>query len=88
MIMSKNTCHLLPIFREGGWEWALQGRLELSLDPTPSLFLINKPLLTPDRCDDERQPWPPPSFVRRCGEYAHFVFFNAPLFLSSVRRRG
>ena len=34
MIMSKKTCHLLPIFWECGWEWAIQGRLELSLDPT------------------------------------------------------
>ena len=44
IIMGKNTCHLLPIFREGEgwWEWALQGRLELSLDlthPTPPISI-------------------------------------------------
>jgi len=32
--MSKKTCHLLPILREGGWEWAFQGRHGIYLDPT------------------------------------------------------
>ena len=35
MIMNRKTCHLLPILREGGWEWALQGRRGIYLDPYP-----------------------------------------------------
>ena len=43
MIMNRKTCHLLPILREGGWEWAFQGRHGIYLDPTHPTNLDEPP---------------------------------------------
>jgi len=87
MTMSKKTCHLLPIFREGGWEWAFQGRHGIYLDLyslliNPSYPLAKAMITGCPECAER-----PPSFVRRCVEYALFVFLYAPMLLYSVRRR-
>ena len=87
MIMNRKTCHLLPILREGGWEWALQGRHGMYLDHYSLLINPSYPLSKAMIATCPGYPGPPPVFVRRRGKYALFVFFYAPLLLNSVRRR-
>ena len=88
MIMNRKTCHLLPILREGGWEWAFQGRHGIYLDHYSLLINPSYPLSKAMIAPCPEYPEPPPFFVRRRGEYALFMFFYASLLLNSLRRCG